>query len=199
MKAASPHLQRLIIAAFALAARLGELLSLQWRDVDLKHRRIRLLASKTKDGDERVLPISDALAAALEVARDGPDGKPHPPVAFVFGNGAGERLGSVKTAWRAACRRAKITGLRFHDLRHEAASRFVEAGWPLHHVQEMLGHANLKQTSTYVNARQVDLAATMKKFDQSRAACKPVASTTAPEQLPAGNASEASEANPQIH
>jgi integrase len=60
-----------------------------------------------------------------------------------------ESSSSVKTAWRAACRRAGITDLRFHDLRHEAASRFVEAGWPLH-VQEMLGHSNLKQTSTYV-------------------------------------------------
>jgi integrase len=56
VKAASPHLQRLIIAALALAARLGELLNLQWSEVDLKHRRIRLLAHKTKDGDERCCP-----------------------------------------------------------------------------------------------------------------------------------------------
>lgn len=69
MKAASPHLQRLIIAALALAARQGELLSLQWRDVDLKQRRVRLLAHKTKDGEGRVLPVSDALAAVLELVR----------------------------------------------------------------------------------------------------------------------------------
>ena len=71
-------------------------------------------------------------------------------------------------------RRAGIEDLRFHDWRHEAVSRFVEAG-PLHHVQEMPGHSNLKQTSTYVNARHVDLAETMKKFDQPRAASRPAA------------------------
>ena len=148
LKAASPHLQRLIIAALALAARLGELLNLQWSEVDLKHRRIRLLAHKTKDGDERMLPVSDAFAAVLELVKTGPDEKPRAPTAFVFGNAVGDRIGSIKTAWRAACGRADITDLRFHDLRHEAASRFVEGGWPLHHVQEMLGHSNLKQTST---------------------------------------------------
>ena len=41
--------------------------------------------------------------------------------------------------------------LHFHDLRHEAASRLLEAGWPIHHVQEMLGHSSLEQTSTYLN------------------------------------------------
>jgi integrase len=88
-----------------------------------------------------VLPVSDALAAVLELVKTDPDGRPHAPRAFVFGNAVGERIGPVKTAWRAACVRASITDLRFHDLRHEAASRFVEAGWPLHHVQEMLGHS----------------------------------------------------------
>jgi len=109
MKAASAHLQRRIIAALALPARQRELLSLQWRDVDLKHRRVRLLAHKTKDGEERVLPVSDALAAVLELVKNDPEGKPHAPAAFVFGNAVGERISSVKTAWRAACRRAGIT------------------------------------------------------------------------------------------
>ena len=42
--------------------------------------------------------------------------------------------------------------LHLHDLRHEAGSRLLEAGWPLHEVQHMLGHANIEQTSTYLNA-----------------------------------------------
>jgi integrase len=45
--------------------------------------------------------------------------------------------------------------LYFHDLRHEAGSRMLEAGWPLHHVQRMLGHADVKQTATYLNAERV--------------------------------------------
>jgi len=46
----------------------------------------------------------------------------------VFGNEVGERVGRVMTAWRAACRRAKITDLHFHDLRREFASRLLESG-----------------------------------------------------------------------
>ncbi len=46
----------------------------------------------------------------------------------------------------------RAVDLHLHDLRHEAGSRLLEAGWPLHHVQHMLGHANIEQTSTYLNA-----------------------------------------------
>jgi Phage integrase family len=57
-----------------------------------------------------------------------------------------------------------IANLHFHDLRHEAGSRLLEAGWPLHHVQEMLGHADLKQTSTYLNVTRVGLQDSMRRF-----------------------------------
>ena len=47
---------------------------------------------------------------------------------------------------------SRAINLHFHDLRHEGGSRLLEAGWPVHHVQHMLGHAALQQTSTYLNA-----------------------------------------------
>lgn len=68
--------------------------------------------------------------------------------------------------------------LHFHDLRHEAGSRLLEAGWPLHHVQEMLGHANVSQTSTYLNATRVGLQESMRRFDDSASRCNPVAATS---------------------
>ena len=82
-----------------------------------------------------------------------PDGQPFGPDAYIFGNVVGRRIVSVKTAWKTACQHAqpKITGLRFHDLRHEAGSRLLERNWPLHNVQAMLGHANIKTASTYLN------------------------------------------------
>jgi site-specific recombinase XerD len=52
---------------------------------------------------------------------------------------------------RRTLKEPRAINLHFHDLRHEAGSRFIEAGWPIHHVQEMLGHASLEQTSTYLN------------------------------------------------
>ncbi|MBE3064034.1 MAG: tyrosine-type recombinase/integrase [Spirochaetes bacterium] len=52
--------------------------------------------------------------------------------------------------------------LHFHDLRHEAGSRLLEAGWPLHYVQHMLGHANIAQTGTYLNATLQGMKALMR-------------------------------------
>jgi integrase len=69
--------------------------------------------------------------------------------------------------------------LHFHDLRHEGGSRLLEAGWPAHHVQHMLGHASLQQTSTYLNATLRGLHESMRTLEQSRAACKPLASRPA--------------------
>lgn len=65
--------------------------------------------------------------------------------------------------------------LHFHDLRHEAGSRLLEAGWPVHHVQHMLGHASLEQTSTYLNATLRGLHESMRVLEKARSACKPLA------------------------
>ena len=76
--------------------------------------------------------------------------------------------------------------LHFHDLRHEAGSRLLEAGWPLHHVQEMLGHANVSQTSTYLNATRVGLQDSMRRFDAA-SRCNPVANNAQTEPSPLRN------------
>jgi hypothetical protein len=55
--------------------------------------------------------------------------------------------------------------LHFHDLRHEAGCRWLERGWPIHHVQEMLGHANLSQTNTYLHASEMGLQDSMTRYD----------------------------------
>jgi len=77
----------------------------------------------------------------------------------------------------SVCRKDGIVDLRFHDLRHEAGSRFLEAGWPLHEVQYMLGHADIKTTSTYLNMTLPSLHQSMRKFDQSRQVCTTLAHT----------------------
>jgi integrase len=71
----------------------------------------------------------------------------------------GTRIRDTKTAWTNTCRRADIRGLRFHDLRHEAASRKVEAGYPMHAVSLWLGHTNLTTTARYLNADVAQLHA----------------------------------------
>ena len=86
------------------------------------------------------------------------------------------RNNSLSPASREAFRAANLT---FHDLRHEAGSRLMEAGWPLHNVAHMLGHANIAQTSTYLNATRVGLQDAMRRLDASRS--KPVENQVAAE------------------
>ena len=89
--------------------------------------------------------------------------------------------------------------LHFHDLRHEGGSRLLEGGWPVHHVQHMLGHASLQQTSTYLNATLRGLHESMRSLEESRAACKSLASNPSRDQRPTRKEAPASDGNSLIH
>jgi integrase len=198
LRAAGSHLQRVIIAALETCCRVGELLQLQWRDLSLARGEIHLRAEKTKTRTDRIIPVSTRLRGVLEMVRNDTAGEPFGPACYVFGDETGCRVKSIKRAWETAVLKAhdhrpiwvwtagksqKGTGklspqscavyhqidLHFHDLRHEAGSRLLEAGWPLHEVQQMLGHASIEQTSTYLNATLRGLHRSMRAFDQARA------------------------------
>jgi integrase len=190
---AGPWLQRLIIAAIETCARRGELLALTWGDVSLTRGELTIRAVEAgarKTGKGRVIPISPRLRGVLDMVRHDPAGNDHPASAYVFGNAIGERVGSPATAWENAVLKAHgqpvtrdkkthaltpearaaldAINLHFHDLRHEGGSRLLEKGWPLHHVQAMLGHANIAQTSTYLNVQKTGLQESMRRFAGER-------------------------------
>ena len=146
---AGPHLQRLIIGALESCCHQGELLSLTWRDVNLDRRELTIRAERTKTKTVRALPISDRLAGILEMAKTDPAGKEFGPDKFVFGDAVGAQVGDVKRAWECCVLKAHrhkptytktnalspasraalaAVNLTFHDLRHEAGSRLLEAG-----------------------------------------------------------------------
>ena len=79
------------------------------------------------------------LRAVLDMIKVDPAGKEHKLERFVFGDLIGRQIKSPKKAWAACCKATGIEDLHFHDLRHEAASRLLERGLPLQHVQCMLG------------------------------------------------------------
>lgn len=100
--------------------------------------------------------------------RHAPDGKDFSPDRFVFGNEVDEEIGSIRTTWRATCRRAKISDLHFHDLRREFGSRLLESGASQHVVRDFLGHASISTTSRYLATTPTTLEAAMKHFEQHR-------------------------------
>jgi integrase len=185
LAAASPWLQRLIIAAIETGCRRGELLGLRWAHVDLTRGELTVTGESNKTGQGRQIPIAPRLRAVLDLLKLGPRGKDRPGDHYVFGDAIGQAVASTKKGWETALLRAhgheptwtasrglsaesrralRAIDLHFHDLRHEAGSRMLEAGWPLHHVQRMLGHADVKQTAPYLNAERVGLHESMKRY-----------------------------------
>ena len=166
---AGPHLRALIVAALSTGCRRGELLSLQWsqirRDESGDPTWIALPPAKTKTNQARMIPIGPRLRAELAMRQHGPDGADLPPMAYVFGNEVGEQIGTSHTAWKATCRRAGITGLRFHDLRREFACRLLESGAESHDVRDFLGHANITTTSRYLASTPVRLARALARME----------------------------------
>lgn len=162
MQHAGSHLKALILAGLMTGARIGELLSLQWWQVerapDGTPIRLRLVADKTKTSRTRILPVPSPLRAVLEMRQTAPDGQRHGPDAYVFGNEVGERVDRVQTAWETCCRAAGIDGLHFHDLRREFGSRLLDARTPLTTIQVYLGHTSVTTTAKYLEADQLLVA-----------------------------------------
>lgn len=135
----------LVRFALATGMRLGELLALRWKDVDLKRRTATL--EDTKNGERRIVPLSPAAMGVLE-RLDRLDG------ARVFTIS----LPAVEQAFRRACEWAELEDFRFHDLRHEATSRFFEGGLNPMEVSAITGHKTLQMLKRYTHLRAEELA-----------------------------------------
>lgn len=140
----NPDMWPIIAFAIETALRRGELLNLSWECVDLDQRTAHI--PQTKTGKPRTIPFTDAAIAILK-ARPARSGLVFP----VTPN-------AVKLAWVRATKRADLYDLHFHDLRHEAISRFFELGLSLPEVAVISGHRDPRMLFRYTHLRPSDLA-----------------------------------------
>ena len=145
----SPALQAVLLCALHTGMRKNEILTLKWYNVDLAKKLITLEHTNTKSKKMRHIPINSTLRKILleQKLKVGSSN-------YVFLSTKGspyKRHDSLKQAYTGACRRAKIKGLRFHDLRHTAATRMIESGASIVAVSRILGHADLKTTMRYAH------------------------------------------------
>lgn len=166
--ACGDYMRDLMDAALETGCRGGELRSLQWADV--QDGWLTLRREKTKTKPMRRIPISPTLQKILDRRRKGPDGNDLAPEAYVFGDETGKPVSRrlANRWWRAACEKAKIKDLNFHDLRHEAGSQLLEAGASLHEVQAVLGHTTIGMTGRYLNATERGIEGAFKKLHAKR-------------------------------
>ncbi len=144
--ARNPFLLPIVKLAIETAMREGEIVSVEWKNVDLKKRTAFL--EKTKNGESRTVPLSSAAVAIIKKLPRSISGMLFP----------GVTAEAVKTAFKRACERAKIVGLRFHDLRHEATSRLFEKDLNPIEVASITGHKTLQMLKRYTHLRAEDLA-----------------------------------------
>jgi len=114
--------------------------------VDFKNRRIRV--EKTKSGKVRHVPVNDILFYELNTLREMDGQSPY----IFFNSETGKPYVDMKKGFKAACRRAEIKGLRFHDLRHTFATRLVEKGVDIETVRDLLGHSSIIITQRYTHS-----------------------------------------------
>lgn len=158
--ALSMTLKPLFQLALETAMRQGELLSLEWKNIDLNRRVAHL--PETKNDDARDVPLSTTAVAVLKKLPRRLDGK-------VFGVVGAH----VSHTFRETCEKLEIENLRWHDLRHEATSRLFELGLNPMEVASITGHKTLQMLKRYTHLRAEDLAA---KLDSLAGATNSVSS-----------------------
>eukprot|EP01037_Dinobryon_pediforme_P020473 gene20473-21107_t len=125
----NPLVMQVFKFALATGMRRGEVLSLQWSNVDIINRTAFLPI--TKNGDCRTVPLSTAALMVLNERRGSDTAS---DLVFPISPNA------VRLSWERIKKRAGILNLRFHDLRHEAISRFFELGLSVPEVALISGH-----------------------------------------------------------
>ncbi len=160
--------------AVSTGLRLGELLGLEWSDVDLAGRRLTVrrtlaraagtgwaLAEPKSTKSRRTIPLAAVAVDALrrqadrqDKARDAAGSAWQDRDGLVFTDAAGRPIipESVSHAFHRARIAAGLPAVRFHDLRHSAATLLLAEGVPLAVVSDLLGHSGIAITAAHYAA-----------------------------------------------
>ena len=150
--------------ALYTAMRKGEIISLKRSDIDLQRRTI--LLKDTKNNDSRTVPLTDKAYKVVQEVLEFPI-RPVDTDYLFFGEPGkdGQRKPYViNRVWSKALKNAEIENFRFHDLRHEATSRFVEAGLSDQEVSSITGHKSMQMLRRYTHLRNEDLVKKIKQI-----------------------------------
>lgn len=162
----TPTYYAFFMTALQTGMRRGELLGLEWFDIDFRLNKIKInkqiyrgVLQHTKTGKERIIDMPDSLARILKEHK----GKAKLLSKLVFHNTEGKPLHPynmeqlyfhplIKECNKHLDEENQIKKLRFHDLRHTYATYLLSNGVPVKYVQEQLGHSTARMTlDTYAS------------------------------------------------
>jgi integrase len=171
-----PALHTLVLLAISTGARRGELVNLQWDDVDLRIREASIdpktgekraamghaIVRDTKNGDTRLLPL---VGKALEALRSLKlQGSAKSPWVFAQPSGSPGPYQNFDGVWYDAIEAAGIEDFRFHDLRHTTASYLAAQGASLLEIADTLGHRTLSMVKRYAHLAQSHKVSAIEKM-----------------------------------
>lgn len=140
-KVDNPHVRDAILFALYTGMRRGEILNVRLGDVQASGRLLHI--PDTKNGTPRTIPLSGqarAILGPLVASASMPEDRLFPITA-----------NALRLAWGRILRRANVSDLRFHDLRHEAISRFFERGLSVPEVAMISGHKDARMLFRYTH------------------------------------------------
>ena len=149
-KQRNTYISTIIQFAVETGMRRSEILKLKWIDVNLETRIASLY--DTKNGDDRHIPLTKTAVQLLSNLTQLSD--------FVFPISAN----CLRLAWERCRKKSNIKGLRFHDLRHEAVSRYFEMGLSVPEVALISGHKDVRQLFRYTHLKPESLIAKYSKI-----------------------------------
>jgi integrase len=153
------YLYLVVLIALSTGSRKGEILNLQWADVDLSQGRITF--HDTKNSERRTVPLTGpALNHMRQHAKVRRIDTP-----LVFPNADGTKPLDPRRAWETSLKQANISDFHFHDLRHSAASYLAMNGASLAEIAEVLGHKTLSMVKRYAHLSEAHTAGVVSRMN----------------------------------
>ena len=157
--AAKTHLRPVLLLAYQLGQRMGEIVNLSWDRVDLKRGFIMLRSIDTKTKTSREVPMTPDVKLTLQ--RLAKVRSLHSRHVFLYKR---KPLRDFRTAFRTAMTEAGVSGFRFHDLRHCAATNLRRAGVDTTTAMQIVGHTSPQMWKRYNHIQEGDLTQAANKL-----------------------------------
>jgi len=153
----------IVVLALSTGMRQGEILNLNWDDIDFANQRIIL--HDTKNGERRTVHLAGKALGLLQELK-GKNLRGDSNLVFPGTLALNRGPASIRTAWIAALKKAEVTNFHFHDLRHSAASYLAMNGAPLLDIAAILGHKTLSMVKRYSHLSETHVGSVVASMNE---------------------------------
>ena len=160
-QAAELWLRGFMALAYTYGFRKSELLEMRCSQVDLLDNTVRLYSGETKNGEGRIVALTEECRKLVTELRKGKQ-----PEDFLFTRENGERVLDLRGVWDSLTRKAGLSGLLLHDFRRSAVRNMIRRGVPQKTAREISGHKTDAVFSRYNIVSDADIRDAARKIEE---------------------------------